>query len=362
MAPPTCSFPTGKHIRYALLLAVVSYLIYFLYTGISSDPSSTNVVFICNTDTFQMTECSGLDDVTTCGNEATCIESSCGYKLFDHIDISIAGSSDPYDEDGATSTTSFFTVASVFYSLVPYLLGFIYLVLFLMSGNLVPLMRFFVFGVISVMNEGIFKHILQEERPTGSCLYFKSYGMPSGHAATSIGLLTYILLELYVLHPHISCGRSCQQQTGSYYFEWGYGWQKQADATTTNANDGDGSVSIDINEGSEPVVNGEVNVFHSRAPLLNNTQSTYSARCWTCHLYALFYIALLLPVPLSRVYLHDHYRNQVLVGACIGVGVSILLYLGLIRGCGMRKRIETWIRSEWGNWWGWKFGWSEGFF
>ena len=52
----------------------------------------------------EMIECQSLDDVTTCsnmiddnGNEAICIQSSCGYKLFHHIDISIAGSSNPYN-------------------------------------------------------------------------------------------------------------------------------------------------------------------------------------------------------------------------------------------------------------------------
>ena len=81
---------------------------------------------------------------------------------------------------------------------------------------------------------------------------------------------------------------------------------------------------------------------------------------WVYHLYALGYILLLVPVPLSRVYLHDHLREQVLIGAAIGAVASMLWYLGFVRNCGMR--VIQWRESEWGKWWGLKFGWEEGFF
>ena len=183
MNPPTCPI-TGKHLRYAVLLALLGYLIYFLYIGISDDPSSSNVVYICNTNQF-MVECSGLDDAITCaeytdanGQEATCIESSCGYKLFDHVDISIAGSSNPLNEEGATAPNTFVSVMAIAYSLMPYAVAFVYLVLFLTTGSLVPFTRFLVFGAIAVLNEAVFKRIVKESRPEGSCLYFQSYGMP----------------------------------------------------------------------------------------------------------------------------------------------------------------------------------------
>ena len=38
------------------------------------------------------------------------------------------------------------------------------------------------------------------------------YTMPSGHAATSIGLMTYILLEMFVCHPNMLCGLTCQKR------------------------------------------------------------------------------------------------------------------------------------------------------
>lgn len=398
MAPPTCRF-TGRHTRYLFLLAFLSYFIYFLVHGLQ-EPISSRYVYICDTgNEEELTQCLSLDDVATCanlldtdGNAATCIESSCGYRLFPHIDVSIMGSSDPYDPNAGTSI-SFLAVVSAFYSLVPYILGFVYLVEFLAIGNLVPLGRLVVLGVISVVNELIFKKILQQNRPDGSCLYFLSFGMPSGHAATSIGLLAYLLLEIFVFHPNLLCGITCQKKEDrdAYTFRSGYGWQKQDSEdseipfTTSGApnNPAEDSVAIDIsgngtsssegdteknsryvdetNPSSEPLLDG-----NETTDAQSSSQSTPSSTLmifrekWVYHLYALGYILLLVPVPLSRVYLHDHLREQVLIGAAIGAVASMVWYLGFVRNCGMR--VIQWRESEWGKWWGLKFGWEEGFF
>jgi len=180
MSPPSCPL-TGRHIRFICLVAVYAYLIYFIVTG-SREPSSERSIFICSNDeattTTSLTQCNGLDDYTTCGEGNTCIESSCGYKLFNHIDVSVAGSSDPYEESGATSTTSFLSVMSIFYGLMPYLFAFIYVIMFLTFGDLVSLSRLVVLGVISIVNDGILKQFFSQHRPEGSCLYFSSYGMP----------------------------------------------------------------------------------------------------------------------------------------------------------------------------------------
>lgn len=198
--PPSCSF-TGRHIRYLLLAVFLSYLIYFIAFGIISEPPSSRTVYICDTSSDgdsnsnnnnnnewsledTMTQCASLEDVTTCANltnaqgtMASCIESSCGYRLFPKIDISVAGSSDPYDPTAATSTTTILAVISIFYGLVPYLC-IVYLPLFLISGNIVHLTRLLVLGIITVMNEGIIKNVVEQPRPAGSCLYFLSFGMP----------------------------------------------------------------------------------------------------------------------------------------------------------------------------------------
>eukprot|EP00984_Skeletonema_dohrnii_P015685 scaffold6822_cov121-Skeletonema_dohrnii-CCMP3373.AAC.5 len=244
--------PPGAYIRWITLLGILSYFLYFIIVGIKSDPPSSNAVYICDTyNLSELTQCEGLDDETSCanlvdadGNEATCIQSSCGYKLFDHLDVSVAGTSDPYSSEDANDPTSFLSVMSIFYGLVPYLVGFIYGVSFLLTGSLVPLTRLVVLGVIVVINDEILKKVVVQKRPIGSCLYFKSFGMPSGHAATSIGLLTYLLLELFVLHPNLMCGLTCQKKGGDrddvYFFAWGYGWQKRENSNTIDIEeDGD---------------------------------------------------------------------------------------------------------------------------
>lgn len=302
-----------------------------------------------------MTQCQSLDDATTCanlnnanGDVSSCIESSCGYRLFPYIDVSIAGTSDPYDSDAATSTTSFVSIMSMFYGIVPYLMGFMYLVLFLASGNLVFVTRLVVLGVIAIVNEEIFKNLVKQHRPAGSCLYFSSFGMPSGHAATSIGLLNYLLLELFVYHPNILCGLTClkRQLQTVYAFQWGYGWQEQ------NGDELHAAYNAEVPGGDEADLASE------SLSLRITTQKRESPR-WLYHFYALCYFLLLFPVPFSRVYLHDHSRSQVLAGACIGIVASTVWYMGVVRTClGRVIGCET---SEWGKWWGLKFGGKVGF-
>lgn len=156
-------------------------------------PKSSGVVYICSDESVELTECQSLDDKTTCsnmidanGNVATCIQSSCGYKLFHHIDISVAGSSNPYDTNGATSPTTFLSVASIFYGLVPYIFGFIYIVLFLAIGDVVHFTRLAVLGIIVIVNDEILKKIFNQARPEGSCLYFSSFGFPRYVMCSSI--------------------------------------------------------------------------------------------------------------------------------------------------------------------------------
>ena len=120
MAHP--KYPNGKHIRWTILLGIILYTAYFIIDTILNEPPDTRIVYICdtsgndNSDTSTaMTQCLGPEDVTTCtnlfsngdgndndSNDVPCIASSCGYKLFPHIDISIAGSSDPFNANAAT--------------------------------------------------------------------------------------------------------------------------------------------------------------------------------------------------------------------------------------------------------------------
>ena len=69
--------------------------------------------------------------------------------------------------------------------------------------------------------------------------------MPSGHAATSIGLLTYLLLELFVYHPNLFGGLSCCREEGErYLYVLGYGWVRREQHTPSDAS---GDIEQEIN-------------------------------------------------------------------------------------------------------------------
>lgn len=167
----------------------------------------------------------------------------------------------------------------------------------------------------------------------------------SGHAATSIGLLTYLLLEKFVYHPNLLFGMSCiprNDQRSAYSFMWGYGWHWH-DLSNENeehldvANNAsapevrDESIAIDIVVGTV-----ESDSLVELKPLSVVERVTQPFRDqWIYHWYALGYCLLLLPVPFSRVYLHDHSRNQVLVGSFVGMVTSMIWYMGIVRNCGL---------------------------
>ena len=145
-------------------------------------------------------ECSGPLDVATCADleASVCVRSSCGYKLAQHIDISVAGAPDPWAKPTPTDATA---AAMVAWSLVPYALVLVMVAWVLYAANTTSLACLALILVSTAVNEGVIKHIVQQHRPTGSCLYFQSYGMPSGHAQSSIGMLVYLLLETWVDRP-----------------------------------------------------------------------------------------------------------------------------------------------------------------
>jgi len=372
------TYAPGVYIRWIALLGCLSYFLYFIIDGIKSYPPEANAVYICDTNNSEeLTQCQGLDDEISCanlvdadGNVATCIQSSCGYKLFDMLDVSVAGSSDPYSSESANDPTSFLSVMSIFYGLVPYLAGFIFGVSFLLTGSIVPLTRLLVLGVLAVINDEVLKKIVVQRRPMGSCLYFKSFGMPSGHAATSIGLLTYLLLELFVLHPNLICGLTCQKKGRGddgddvYYFVWGYGWQKRENNNLIDVELGDGvgeySADTNHNESDDNEKIADVEAGHATSNPSNDSnvftsvQQSLQGR-WRHHLYAFLYCLLLFPVPFSRVYLYDHFKNQVLLGSIEGILVASIWYLGVMRIFGVRF-MNWWSRSSCASWFGLKFG------
>lgn len=371
--------PPGVYVRWLALLGFLSYFVYFIIIGIQSNPATANVVYICDTKNYEeLTQCQGLDDETTCsnlvdadGNVATCIQSSCGFKLFDLLDVSVAGSSDPYSSEGANDPTTFLSVMSIFYGVVPYLIGFIYIVSFLATGSIVPLTRLVVLGILVVINDEILKKFVVQRRPMGSCLYFKSFGMPSGHSATSIGLLTYVLLEVFVFHPNIICGITCQKKRqgdgdDAYYFSRGYGWLKKDNSNSNDVEEQDDNVgeysvvSNDMEADKEEIADVEagnttsIPSDESNANAFTNALKPMQGK-WGLHLYAFLYCLLLFPVPFSRVYLYDHFMKQVLLGSIEGILIASIWYLGVMRVCGVRC-IKWWSKISCANWFGLEFG------
>jgi membrane-associated phospholipid phosphatase len=316
---------------------------------------------------LELTQCQGLDDETSCanlvdseGNVASCIQSSCGYQLFDGFELSVAGTSDPYDASEANNPKSSLSVISLFYSLVPYLMVFIYSLSFLITGNIVPLTRLLVLGILALINEAIVKQFVQQSRPVGSCLYFKSFGMPSGHSASSIGLLTYLLLEIFLFHPNLMCGLTCQKQRHGdeiYYFAWGCGWQKRKKHDTIGINNAPNtplSADIELGLNHNMAIAMNENEEDNSSPTNRDSANFLQGR-WTYHLYAFFYCLLLLPVPFSRVYLHDHSKEQVLFGSIEGILGASFWYLCVIRMIGVRF-MKWWSKSSCAKWFGLKFG------
>jgi hypothetical protein len=220
----------------------------------------------------------------------------------------------------------------------------------------------------------------------------------SGHAATSIGLLTYLLLELFVYHPNLVCGLTCQRRrmrgrgggrgtgggTADYTFEWGYGWHApprsasgggggDGDADPAAAGSGGGasapppdSVAVRI-YGDDGMVSGtggdddddgvdNNNATTTRRPSSFLVGGGGGSSRWEHHMYALLYAFLFLPVPFSRVYLHDHTRDQVLAGSAVGAAISAAWYAVVVRWCGCTGYLKRWGRSRCGRWWGLRFG------
>lgn len=88
----------------------------------------------------------------------------------------------------------------IVWSIVPYTLAVLLLGSLLFMGDTSSLSCLLLFGLLTAAT-GLIKQLVQQRRPIGSCLYFDSYGMPSGHASGSIGMMIYLLLEVWVDRP-----------------------------------------------------------------------------------------------------------------------------------------------------------------
>lgn len=138
---------------------------------------------------------------------------------------------------------------------------------------------------VVLLNELVFKQIAFQMRPERSCLV--SCGMPSGHSAMAMGLLTLCLLDLvrrvnYRPAPlRISRARLCALPRVLF-----------------------GELSLLFSLAREPAWDE-----------LSHFTALFSALMWSVILY---------PVPLSRIALHDHTPEQVVAGSFLGFGEACL--------------------------------------
>ena len=88
------------------------------------------------------------------------------------------------------------TAACVLVSMVPYLITGLLGLLFLAKRTTFTLSCLVFLVVVVFINEILLKNYIAMPRPPASCL--RSFGMPSGHSAVSMGLLIYMCLEISI--------------------------------------------------------------------------------------------------------------------------------------------------------------------
>jgi membrane-associated phospholipid phosphatase len=189
----------GERFRRRLLLALAVTVAALVLRAMLVAPPGA--VYICSRAALDggLLECGGLSDAATCaGIGAACVRSSCGHQLAQGIDVGVSGAADPW---GPPTPTNAFSVLMIAYGLVPYALAVALVGWLLHAANTTALACVGLLIVSTALNEGIIKHLVSQHRPMGTCLYFQSYGMPSGHATSSIGMLVYSLLETWVDRP-----------------------------------------------------------------------------------------------------------------------------------------------------------------
>eukprot|EP00658_Telonema_sp_P-2_P008509 TRINITY_DN13212_c0_g1_i1.p1 TRINITY_DN13212_c0_g1~~TRINITY_DN13212_c0_g1_i1.p1 ORF type:complete len:379 (+),score=87.02 TRINITY_DN13212_c0_g1_i1:250-1386(+) len=101
----------------------------------------------------------------------------------------------------APDDIDFADVVSIIYGYVPYVCGLACLVILFWRRTMWPLLLLLVGSVIVVLNEGLFKRVIAQDRPSGSCIHSK--GMPSSHATLAITYWVLFNLEV-LLKPHVT--------------------------------------------------------------------------------------------------------------------------------------------------------------
>mmetsp|Transcript_52758 Transcript_52758/g.140794 ORF Transcript_52758/g.140794 Transcript_52758/m.140794 type:complete len:357 (-) Transcript_52758:93-1163(-) len=183
--------------------------------------------------------------------------------------------------DASQDESYVFMFACAIYGVIPYIVAMISMIeLFLRRGT--RELNFFGFVIfVTGLNESIFKRIVFQNRPERSCLI--TCGMPSGHSTMAIGLLTLSLLDTV---------RRVVHRTGNLVPRWTpHRWMSLPGFFCA-----------------------EFSVLFSLLPLPSWDELSHFA----AFLHSAIWFLLLYPVPLSRIALHDHTPEQVLMGSTVG--------------------------------------------
>ena len=89
---------------------------------------------------------------------------------------------------------------AIFYSFVPWILALVWVVMSVVFRTTQLLLGVVWAGVVVLLNEAVWKKVLSQSRPTGSCLHSK--GMPSTHSELALGMFVWLGLELMFHRRH----------------------------------------------------------------------------------------------------------------------------------------------------------------
>eukprot|EP00747_Dinoflagellata_sp_TGD_P179995 gnl/TRDRNA2_/TRDRNA2_31721_c0_seq1.p1 gnl/TRDRNA2_/TRDRNA2_31721_c0~~gnl/TRDRNA2_/TRDRNA2_31721_c0_seq1.p1 ORF type:complete len:363 (-),score=23.39 gnl/TRDRNA2_/TRDRNA2_31721_c0_seq1:75-1163(-) len=167
-------------------------------------------------------------------------------------------------------------------------------------------------GFTTGLNEFVFKHLVKQARPEGSCLH--TCGMPSGHSTMSVGFATLMFLDLSF--------RICPTNPKAVR-----------------------QMTLEKLGRSKSVWEG-VKAYVTFLPISN---ATVISNGQFIRIFLLWF-AVLVPVPASRVMLRDHTIRQVALGSMIGCLEACLWFFISQR---LAQRYHSFVGREWPV--GWKF-------
>lgn len=163
---------------------------------------------------------------------------------------------------------------------------------------------------ITLLNELVFKRIVKEPRPEKSCGF--TCGFPSGHSTMAMGFFTLVFLDgLYRLRPKLPMTEEhAKMMAKSLHENPSLGWIEAEHVRGHQV----WAMTVEFILGP---------LFGKIVPLsVDDTMDSFDFG-----VYLFSWGIYLLPVPVSRVVLHDHTPKQVMAGCAIGMFEAVLWFL-----------------------------------